>query len=460
MSANLGQRARLLLHTLFGEVHWHSPPWLKWVSARVRNRAQATLAYVRENPRRSGIAAVLLLAITGASYAGWRWYQGLPKPVETQFTVEAPTVTCYSCTPAGKPFPLLVRFSQSAAPLQLNGKDIDSASEAIRMAPATKGIWHWDDDRTLRFQPAQDWPIGTAIHVNFARHGFVPSHVRLEQYEFQFQSPAFTARVSDTQFHQDPVVASDKKVVVTVTFSHPVDPEQLEKRINLTLFERVTDTIEKQTGKTPFTVIYDKLRLTAYIHSALLAVQNKEGRLQIRIEPGVRAARGGNETGTRMESSVQVPGLYSLQADNMQLAVAKNERDEPSQVLVIRMNHSVIERDMPQKVHAWRLPPTHPDPRVQAEFEKYQHGPYQWTQQTVTSSILFRRLVIVPFFTSDAAPVVPARGGLLFARPASPSRRAECGVRARTFARDRSRAPHWRGRATGRAARSSRLRHG
>lgn len=388
MSANLRQRARLLLHALFGEVHWRSPPWLNWVSLQLGTRAQATQAYVRANPRRSSIAAVLVLAITAGAYAGWRWYESLPKPVETQFTVQAPEVTCYSCNPPGKPNPILVRFSQSAAPLQLTGKDIDPASEAVSMAPALKGLWHWDEDRTLRFQPAQDWPVGTAIHVSFARHGFVPPHVRLAEYGFQFQSPAFTAQVSDTQFHQDPVVASDKKVVVTVTFSHPVDPEQLEKRINLTLFERVTDTIEKETGKTPFTVIYDKLRLTAYIHSALIAVQNKEGRLRIRIEPGVRAARGGNETETRMESSVNVPGLYSLRAENMQLAVAKNERDEPSQVLIIKMNHSVIERDMPQKVHAWRLPATHPDPRVQAEFEQYQHGPFRWTEQTVTSSIL------------------------------------------------------------------------
>ena len=70
MSANLRQRARLLLHTLFGEVHWRSPPWLNWVSLQLGARAQATLAYVRQNPRRSSIAAVLVLAITGAAYAG------------------------------------------------------------------------------------------------------------------------------------------------------------------------------------------------------------------------------------------------------------------------------------------------------------------------------------------------------------------------------------------------------
>jgi hypothetical protein len=56
------------------------------------------------------------------------------------------------------------------------------------------------------------------------------------------------------------------------------------------LFERVTDTMEKDRGKTPFTVIYDKLHLHAYIHSSQLAVPQKVGRLAIRIEPGLRAA--------------------------------------------------------------------------------------------------------------------------------------------------------------------------
>ena len=94
MSANLRQRARLLLLSLFGEVHWRSPPWLNWLAAHLRERARATLAYVRQNPRRAGIAGSLVLLITCAAYAGWRWYQSLPKPVETQFTVQAPEVTC------------------------------------------------------------------------------------------------------------------------------------------------------------------------------------------------------------------------------------------------------------------------------------------------------------------------------------------------------------------------------
>lgn len=262
MSPYLHPRAQALLRILFGEIHWRAPPWLGWI---------------RNNLRRFLITTgLILLALLGA-LAGWRWYQSLPKPLQTTFSIEAPAVTCYLCNPPGKPNPLVLRFSQSAAPLKLTGKDLDPASESVRLSPAVKGLWHWDDDRTLRFQPAEDWPVGRTLSVKFARHGFVPAHVRLPEYGFEFPTPAFVARITDTQFHQDPVVAGDKSVVVTVTFSHPVDPALLEKRIRLQMFERVTDHGEEDRGATAFTVVYDKLRMNAYIHSALLAVQNKPG---------------------------------------------------------------------------------------------------------------------------------------------------------------------------------------
>jgi hypothetical protein len=69
--------------------------------------------------------------------------------------------------------------------------------------------------------------------------------------------------------------------------------------------------------------------------------------------------------------------------------VARDEREEPSQVLVINVNHSVLERDMPQNVHAWLLPDRHPNPKVQAEFDRFRHGkPYPWSESSVNNDIL------------------------------------------------------------------------
>jgi uncharacterized protein YfaS (alpha-2-macroglobulin family) len=380
-----GRAARALL----GEVDWHAPPWARWTATRIHSGTQAAIARARRQPRQTAMIAAATVLLLGGAYAGWRWYENRPRPIETAFTFTAPQLTCYECEPPGKPNPLLVTFSSSAAPLAQTGKDLEPRTDAVSVNPALKGTWHWDSDRQLRFQPAEDWPIGTHFKVTLAKRDFVAPHVHLAAYDFSFDSPAFVATLGNTEFHQDPVVASDKKVVVTVDFTHPVDPERFEKSVSLTLFERVTDTMEKERGKTPFTVIYDKLHLHAYIHSSQLAVPQKVGRLAIRIEPGLRAVRGGNETKSALESSVSVPGLYSLEISGLQLEVARDEREEPSQVLVINVNHSVLERDMPQNVHAWLLPERHPDPRLQAQFDRFSHGkPYPWSEASVNSDIL------------------------------------------------------------------------
>ena len=337
---------------VIGKINWQAPAWMKWVLMQF----QAALALARRRPRETATALAIMVAVLGGGYGLWRWYESRPRPIETQFTITQPTRTCYDCDPPGKPAPLVVRFESSAAPLASTGKDLDPKADLIDMEPAIKGLWHWDDDHTLSFQPAEDWPIAARFQVSVSRHDLLASHVHLNDYRFTFNTPEFQATLGETEFHQDPTVASDKKVVVTVHFTHPVDPERFEKRISLTLFERVTDTLEKERDKTPFTVIYDKPHLNAYIHSGQLAVPDKVGRLALRIEPGVRAARGGNDTQAAIETSVSVPGLYSLEVGDLTLQVARDEREEPSQVLVINMNHSVLERDMPGHVHAWLLP--------------------------------------------------------------------------------------------------------
>ena len=376
-----------LARRLLGEVNWQAPPWVKWALAR----AQGALAWVRQRPRQTALATAIMAVVLGGGYGVWRWYESRPRPIETQFTITPPTRTCYECDPPGKPAPLVVTFDSSAAPLAAAGKDLDPKADLVEIEPAMAGTWHWDNDRTLHFQPAEDWPISTRFRATFARQSLVAPHVHLEDYGFTFNTASFQATLGETEFHQDPTVASDKKVVVTVHFTHPVDPERFEKRISLTLFERVTDTLEKERDKTPFTVIYDKPHLNAYIHSSQLAVPDKLGRLAIRIAPGVRAARGGNETQSALETNVTVPGLYSLEVSALEFEVARDEREEPSQVLVINMNHSVLEHDMPRNVHAWLLPERHPDPKLQARFEAVaanQGKPYPWSYTNVNNDIL------------------------------------------------------------------------
>ena len=69
-------------------------------------------------------------------------------------------------------------------------------------------------------------------------------------------------------------------------------------------------------GLTPdsrhFTVAYDKFKLQAFVHSAALAMPRDDTPMTMSVDNGVRAARGGNDTPTRLQAVVTIPGRTSL----------------------------------------------------------------------------------------------------------------------------------------------------
>ena len=385
----IGERFRQALRALIGEVTWTQPRWLAAFSGAVKRSNAALTHLVRTNPRRAATIGIAALAVVAGGLWLWRWYESQPKPVLVAFNVTAPAVTCYACEPPGKPNPLIVQFAASTAPLDRAGHAVDARQAGIEMSPPLAGQWNWDDDKTLRFQPQSDWPVGTKFSVQLDRRRFAAASVRLQRQQFEFQAPPFTAKIAATEFHQDPVVAGNKKVVATVSFSHPVDPENFEKRVRLRMFDRVSDKIEKELNAPAYTVIYDKLKLNAYVHSAQLEVPPKAGRLQLTIAPGVQSAHGGNATEAELQSSVEIPGLNSLKISEVSLDIARDERNEPNQVLLVNTSFSVLERELPRKLTAWLLPLTHPDPKLQTQFERSNRGkPFRWTESNFRPEVL------------------------------------------------------------------------
>ena len=181
--------------------------------------------------------------------------------------------------PKAKPDPLTIVFSRSVAPIELVGKEITSG---VDMSPATEGAWRWVDDQRLRFTPKNDWPIGVDFKVRFERN-LIAEHIALEEYSARFKTATFDAQVSDVQFYQDPSDPTAKKVVATVTFTHPVDTADFEKRIKLKQEGKSSGFFGIGAEETKFRVSYDKLRLNAYIHSEPLPIPAKDLRLDLTI---------------------------------------------------------------------------------------------------------------------------------------------------------------------------------
>ncbi|HLS81802.1 MAG TPA: alpha-2-macroglobulin, partial [Steroidobacter sp.] len=383
------ERIRGALRAIFGELHWRAPAWMTGVAAGVRRTSGALRRAAAANPRGALVAAVGLLALLFGAALLWRAYEARPKPVLVQFTVSAPPATCYGCEPPGAPNPLIVQFDGPAAPLEHTGRPMSAEEIGASLRPAQAGRWTWEDDRTLRFQPAQDWPIGERYVVTFAKRGFAAPATRLAARQFEFESAPFVATLGEMQFHQNPVMANDKKVVAAVAFSHPVDPVSFEQRVRLRLFERVNDATENELPPPSHTVVYDKLKLHAYVHSSQLASPAKGGRVEIAVASNVRAARGGPGAQRPLTASVDVPGLNSLRIADLSLDIVRDERNEPDQVLLINTSFSVSERDLPGKVHAWLLPLRHPDPRMQQPSDNRNPAePFAWDMSNFRPEVL------------------------------------------------------------------------
>ena len=169
-SRALGQ----VLRMLFGELRWHPPQWMRALGTR----GAAAMRRARARPVATAAFLAALLALTASGVLALRWMQLRPKPVLIAFDVTAPARTCLECEPPGKPQPLIVTFSQPAAPLEAIGQAIQ---DGVELSPRQAGAWRWDSDRRLRFEPAADWPAGTAYRVRFDARTLLRPGARLKE---------------------------------------------------------------------------------------------------------------------------------------------------------------------------------------------------------------------------------------------------------------------------------------
>ncbi len=367
LSSLLGRLAARLLRPLVGDMNlsWYAPEWMRVVQRRPKHAALAGLT-------------VVLVAIGG--WYGWQWYQHRPHPPEpTRITwqVHAPSVTDYSKQPIAIDA-LQMTFSASAAPIELVGKP---AISGISMQPSVKGEWTWLNDRTLRFTPAIDWPVGQHYTVTFdAAKAFAP-HVLMADDHFDFATAAFKATLGKGEFYQDPQEATAKKIIQQVDFNYPVDPARFEKSVSLALVGRNG----KDGPALLFTVIYDQFKLHAWVHSQPLDLPRDDGLVSVKIDKGVCSSRGGDCSDQPLRATVRIPGLYSLTIDDISPTLIDNDKYEPEQVLVVNVGGAVRDSELAGLLHAWVLPAHKP-----GEDASDDDTAYDWSDSEVSETLLHR----------------------------------------------------------------------
>ena len=400
-----GQRVAAFFAAVIGT--WSAPPWLRWLTAKVHGGSAQLASRVRAQPRASAALMIGVLAVAAAGYAGYRWWQARPQPVQVDFSVTNPPLTDFANQ--GLPQPLVLQFEQSVAPLEVVGKELvaavpnapvaqgasapaPSAAPATAalsamtpaMSPALAGTWRWASDRQLEFRPRADWPVGQRFQVTLPKQALAPQ-IRLARQAFEFESAAFVPKLNTASFHQDPLNPALKKAIFEIGFSHPVNAAEFERRVELRLAGQSEGVLGVGRETTRFTVSYDKLYLNAYVHSVPLPIPKEATALQLTLAAGVPAQAGGTPSAAALKGSVQVPGLYSLTVAAQAINVVTNEQYEPEQVLTLQTSQLVHEREMAQALSAWVLPLQNPAVRKEEQGEE----PYAWADPAeVTEQVL------------------------------------------------------------------------
>ena len=358
-------RTRLVhvLTNVFGRWRWEAPGWL----LRLGTLGRRAWRFLAANPVRAMLLTLAVLAAGG----GYVWYATRPQPHYVAYAIDEPGLTEYNDRGISSVKPMRIMFGESAAPLTRVNAELTAG---IELSPSIPGSWFWTNDRELRFTPRDDWPVDGAFTVRMAVKGLLASQIRLEDYTFKFRSQPFVAKITESQFYQDPRDPNLKKLVATVSFSHPVDPQSLESHVSLAV-ARDAAYLGLAPDSRNFRVAYDKFKLAAYVHSAALAMPRDDTPMTLRVDRGVRAARGGNDTRDRLESVVTIPGRTSLRFANARMAVVDNARYEPEQILMLGSSSPVVERAFDRKLAAYVLPVRHP------RQPKEDVAPHDWRRE-------------------------------------------------------------------------------
>jgi uncharacterized protein YfaS (alpha-2-macroglobulin family) len=367
-----------LLGRVVGRLSWTPPPWSVAAAGATRRGAERLASLLRTHRRAAVASAVAVVVLAAGGVVGYRVYQSRPRPLLIPVELTPPELTAMEATP--KPHPVRITFGGSAARLDRVGKVV---TQGVKLEPAMPGEWRFEDDRSLIFRPAQDWPVGQEFHVTLDRTLF-PDHVRLETRELTFRTAPFEARFLRAEFYQDPVDPKLKQVVVAFAFSHPVDTADLARHVKLELKGARGGLFGLGATGQPFTLAFDKLAGEAYVRSEPIPIPDDDTAMVVTLAKGARAARGGPPTAEPISREVTVPGMFSyFRVESAHVTLVPNERLEPEQVLVLETSAGATEEEIGKHVAAWILPRNRPAQEGEPEVKNH-----RWSSVEIGPEIL------------------------------------------------------------------------
>lgn len=340
------------LRALFGDLSWRPPGW----ASRLNDKR-------RREPRRFWTGALLLVLMPALIWAGYRVWQALPKPVETEVSIRVPDLTRVGEDGTLYPQPLYVNFnarykdarqqgSRGAGRLDLLHKPV---TRGITLSPEMPGEWHWVNENRLRFKPEQDWPAGQTYRVRMQQDIFADG-VILEDPSPEFTTREIQVSLDKLDFYQNPEKPTEHRVVATLSFTHGVNRESLREHLTLGMRPSGAAITESPTPH-EYSLELGRQGREAYIQSRPLRLPPEDNFMTLTVSPGVEADRGPSTTDGDIEQRVRVPSVATyFRVRRMDARIVRNENNDPEQTLVIQFTDGVETEVVADSIRAWVLP--------------------------------------------------------------------------------------------------------
>ncbi len=369
------RRSRLFA-ALLGEFSWSPPAWVRRVGMR-------RVAW--------GLAG--LFGVAALAAAGYQYVRSLPQPLRVGVAVSAPGVSTIA-EEALVPGPVALDFHYLSnpdvpAPPVLSAARIDLVEETleagVELRPPAVGDWRFETENRLVFSPAEDWPAGRTYRVRLAPELFAPG-VRLAAAEAEFTTPAFVASMVEAQFVQHPVDASDRRVVASLEFSHPVSRSDLTRRLRMSIGQG-----GNASGRPlAYRVEYGPHDRSAHVHSDVLAIPERDEFVTVEVAAALEPASGDGGFGKPLEAQVRIPNRESyFRVENVTASIVRDGENRPVQTALVSFTDQVNTDDFATGVQVWLLP-------LERTINDSVYRPYHWgSRGEVTATVLAEAEAVV-----------------------------------------------------------------
>src|SRR5438874_5562262 len=265
---------RRIPERIFGNISWRPPRWLSRIGENWRRLERAY-------PRAIVPAILAIFAILCAGTWTWNWYSHLPKPHRVTAKITPVEVTKLE---KDLKFPrLVVYFSESAARLD----DLKKPSvQGVELQPHLNGTWHWIKDDILVFEPTEDWPADQKFRINFDKK-FFPSHVVMERFVYETQTPPFGIAIKQLELYQDPTNPAQRAITATLELTHAVEPGELDRHLQFATVGG-SNLFAANDPAPHFTITYGLHRRVAFVHSSPITLPENDDFAKQMLSKGVR----------------------------------------------------------------------------------------------------------------------------------------------------------------------------